>query len=263
MSLQAASRPRAPIHRALVRFPLDRRSGLIGLAIAVAVVASMLAWSNAIWKFEASGVASLLRFSDTPFTVEPAPNPETGLFGGTIDGGATFVVGDRPSPIPQGAALAGIAMFAALSAVAIRWRRVPVPAKVLWILFAALGVATLWYTGFVSGTPPRPANSLTIGFQRGGLLAVMIACLLFTFEVFPVPGPLRIKTAWLAGLVAFIVVWSIVRMALVLSTVHHVGSWTFLYVQYLAGPMVDFLSVVSFYSLATHGLARRLQEQRP
>lgn len=260
-ALATAAPPRSQQHRAFIRFPFDRRGAVAGAIVALLVGASIFMFAGAVWKAESRGVAALLRMSDTPYALKPAPNPAPGVIGGTIAGGDTFSVAAATGRIPAAAAAAGIVVFAALTVVAIRWRRLAPPAKVLWLLFAAIGVATLAYTGFVSGTPPRPVNSLTIGFQRGGLLTVVLATLLFAFEVFPVPGSLRRKVAWLGALCLFSLAWSVVRMALVLATVHHVGSWTFLYLQYLAGPAVDFLSVVAFYSLVTHGLSRRLQER--
>ncbi|GAC1415156.1 MAG: hypothetical protein NVSMB57_10660 [Actinomycetota bacterium] len=248
------------LHRALARFPIDRRGAAWGLVVSILIVGLSFTFTHAIWNTEATGLKAMLRMSQTPFTITPPPNPAPGLLGGTIKGGPTFVVEGSRARTPLAAGIGGIAVFGALSVIAIRWRKIPVPAKVLWLLFAVLGVATLWYTAFVSGNPPQPINSLTISFQRGGLLGVMVAVVLFAVEVFPVPGRLRSKLGWLLVLVGFSAVWSVVRMAFVLATVHHVGSWTFLYLQYLAGPMVDFLSVVAVYSLATHGLARRLEE---
>ncbi|HVL88754.1 MAG TPA: hypothetical protein VM841_00820 [Actinomycetota bacterium] len=258
MNISAGLRPvRQPSHRALHRFPFDKRATVAGLAVATALVAASLLFANALWIFEADALGALLRMSDTPFSVAGEP---ARLLGGAVAGGARFTVPGTGSPIPAGAALGGIAAFVAASIVAIRWRRVPVPAKVLWLLFAAIGSATLWYTGFVSGSPPQPVRSLSIGFQRGGLLTVVVAALLFAFEIFPVPGRLRTKAGWLLGLCLFAVAWSVVRMAVVLATAHHIGPWTFLYLHYLAGPVVDFLTIVAFYSFATYGLSKRLEE---
>lgn len=251
----------APIHRALLRFPIDRRGAFAGIVVGLVIITSIIAFSQQIWRAEEKGLSALLRLSDTPHKIAPRPNLSPGIFGGTVDGGATFTVPSTPSPISPAGAGAGAAVFVILSIVAVRWERIPVPAKVLWLLFAALGVSTLWYTGFVSGTPPQPVNELTIGFQRGGLLAIMVATVLFAFEVFPVPGSVRLKVSWLGVLIVFSFAWSVVRMAFTLATVHHVGSWTFVYLQYIAGPVVDFLSVVAAYSLVTHGLARRIQER--
>ncbi|MHB8511288.1 MAG: hypothetical protein ACYDCC_03820 [Actinomycetota bacterium] len=231
---------------------------IAGLGISLLIVVGSLSFSHVIWNVEASSLKMLLRVSHTPFRITPPPNPAPGLLGGTIRGGARFVVSADVSKTPAPAAVAGMIAFIVLTIAAIRWKRIPVPAKVLFVLFATLGVASLWYTAFVSGTPPQPVNSLTIGFQKGGLLAVMVAVVLFAFEVFPVPGRLRYKLGWLGALIAFSFVWSVVRMAFVLATAHHIGSWTFLYLQYVAGPIVDFLSVVAMYSLVTHGLAKRL-----
>lgn len=258
MNVSAGLRPtRKPMHRALHRFPFDRRATVAGLIVAGILIGASLAFANALWGFEADALAALLRLSDTPFTVT---GEAAGALGGAVAGGAQFTVPGVASPIPESAALAGIGAFVVASIVAVRWRRVPVPAKVLWLLFAAIGSATLWYTGFVSGIPPHPVRTLSIGFQRGGLLTMVVAALLFAFEVFPVPGRFRTKAGWLLGLCAFAIAWSIVRMAVVLATAYHIGPWTFLYLHYLAGPVVDFLTIVAFYSFATYGLSKRLEE---
>lgn len=258
MNVTAGLRPtREPTHRALHRFPFDRRATVMGLVVAAVVVAASLAFSNTVWRFESAGLQTLLRMSGTPHIVT---GESSALVGGAVAGGPRFTVPGAAAPIPEGAALAGIGAFALASVFAIRSRRVPVPAKVLWLLFAAIGCATLWYTGFVSGLPPHPVRTLSISFQRGGLLTMVVAALLFAFEVFPVPGRFRTKAGWLMGLCLFAVAWSMVRMAVVLATAHHVGPWTFLYLHYLAGPVVDFLTIVAFYSFATYGLSKRLEE---
>lgn len=248
---------RESTHRAMLRFPFDRRSTVAGLIVAAILIAAGLTFANSLWRAESAGLSALLRMSGTPHQII---DPSGGALGGAVRGGARFTVPGDSLPIPERAAIAGIAAFALASIVAIRWRRVPVPAKVLWLLFAAIGVATLWYTGFVSGAPPHPVRTMTIGFQRGGLLTVVVASLLFAFEVFPVPGRFRTKAGWLIGLCLFSIAWSVVRMAVVLATTHHVGAWTFLYLHYLAGPVVDFLTIVAFYSFATYGLAKQRAE---
>ncbi|HEX9695789.1 MAG TPA: hypothetical protein VGB64_05690 [Actinomycetota bacterium] len=258
MNVAAALRPsREPSHRALQRFPFDKRATMAGLVVAGIVMAAALSFANALWRVEADALGALLRMSGTPHSVTDAPRD---AFGGAVAGGARFTVPETGSPIPRPAALAGIGAFVLASAVAIRSRRVPVPAKVLWLLFAAIGASTLWHTGFVSGVPPHPVRTMSIGFQRGGLLTVVVAALLFAFEVFPVPGRFRTKAGWLLGLCVFAVAWSVVRMAVVLATAYHIGPWTFLYLHYLAGPVVDFLTIVTFYSFATYGLSKRLEE---
>lgn len=258
MNVSAGLRPvREPLHRALHRFPFDRRATIAGLIVAAMLIAGALVFANALWGFEADALAALLRFSDTPFTVT---NEVTAVLGGAVDGGAQFTVPGVAAPIAESAALAGIGAFVVASIVAVRWGRVPVPATVLWLLFAAIGSATLWYTGFVSPVPPNPVRTLSIGFQRGGLLTVVVAALLFAFEVFPVPGRFRTKAGWLMTLCVFAIAWSIVRMAVVLATAYHIGPWTFLYLHYLAGPVVDFLTIVAFYSFATYALSKRLEE---
>lgn len=239
-------------HRAIHRFPIDRRAAAAGLLLAGLIVAAAFAGTHRVYDAEAGALGALLRLGDTPYVQTPA------AASGPLHGGAVFTVPAEPSPVPPAAAGAGIAAFAVATAATLRSRRVPVPVKVIWLLFAAVGTATLVWTGFVSGTPPRPPNTLGLGFQRSGLLAVVVGSVLFAFEVFPLPGPLRVKAGWLAVLACCALGWSVVRMAFVLATVHHVGSWTFLYLQYVAGPVVDFLWIVAVYSLATHSLARRL-----
>lgn len=250
-----ARRPREATHRAMLRFPFDRRATVAGLVVAGLLVAAGLTFANTLWRAEAGALGALLRMSGTPHEVV---SPPAGPIGGAVAGGARFTVPGDASPIPPAAALAGIGAFVLASVVAVRWRRVAVPAKVIWLLFAAVGAATLWYTGFVSGTPPHPVRTLSIGFQRGGLMTIVAASVLFAFEVFPVPGRFRTKAGWLVALCVFAIAWSVVRMAIVLATAHHIGPWTFLYLHYLAGPVVDFLTIVAFYSFATYGLAKRL-----
>ncbi|MGH2830224.1 MAG: hypothetical protein ACRDJM_07050 [Actinomycetota bacterium] len=237
--------PSAPVHRALYRFPRDRRGLRSGLIVGALLAVAAFALAGPLWAAQRSAVAALLRFSDTPHRI--------------VDG-STFVVSSSAMRTPPAAGIAGIAAFVALSVVAARWRRIPVPAKVLWLLFAAVGLSTLVYTTFVSGAPPHAVDRLTIGFHRSGLLAVVIGTFLFAFEIFPVPGRFRVKCRWLGGLVGFVLALAVVRMAVALATVHHLGSWTFLYVHYLAGPMSDFLAVVAFYSLATYSLAKQMRE---
>jgi hypothetical protein len=245
----------SPVHRAMLRLPVDRRGLAVGLAIAFLVMAAALTFARPFWRLEAAGIDGLLRFAGTQHQIQPAP-PASHL-GGLRSGGPRIGVPVDRTEIPRGvAAIVTVALAAATIGV-LRWKKVPLPFRVLWLAAAIIGVVSVLYSAASATGPPHPVDRLVVDFQSSGLLIMVVASLLFAFEVFPIPGPVLVKAGWLIGLFAFAALWSVVRMSVSLASAARFGSWPFLFLHYIGGIYVDFLYVVAFYSFATQALAKK------
>lgn len=91
--------------------------------------------------------------------------------------------------------------------------------------------------------------SAVMTWQRSGLLSIMIFGLLFVFLTFPLKGVLWRKVIWLlfGGFVGL--AWNFVRWSLLLLAAYHVGASAFNILDFLTGPVLDFLWIVPVWSI--------------
>jgi hypothetical protein len=239
----------------MLRLPVDRRGLIFGLTFAVLVAAAAMTFAGTFWRFEGTGIDRILTFAGTQHQIQPAP--PASHFGGLRSGGPRIGVPVDRTEVPRGVAALTTAAVVAATVGILRWKRVPLPFRVLWLAAAIIGVVSVLYSAASSVGPPHPVDRLVVDFQSSGLLIMVVASLLFAFEVFPIPGPLAVKAGWLVALFAFATLWSVVRMSVALATAARFGSWPFLFLHYIGGIYVDFLYVVAFYSFATQALAKR------
>lgn len=97
---------------------------------------------------------------------------------------------------------------------------------------------------------PNEAKFLAVmTWQRSGLLSIMILGLLFVFLAFPLKGALWCKVVWLlfGGLVGL--AWNFIRWSLLLLATYHFGASAFNILDFLAGPVMDFLWIVPVWSI--------------
>lgn len=101
----------------------------------------------------------------------------------------------------------------------------------------------------VLSLPNKGEFSAVMTWQRSGLLSIMIFGLLFVSLTFPLRGALWCKVIWLllGGFVGL--AWNFVRWCLLLLIVYHVGVSAFNILDFLTGPVLDFLWIVPVWSI--------------
>ncbi len=97
---------------------------------------------------------------------------------------------------------------------------------------------------------PNEAKFLTVmTWQRSGLLSIMIFGLLFVFLAFPLEGALWCKVTWLLFGWFVGLAWNFVRWSLLLLATYHFGASAFDILDFLTGPVLDFLWIVPVWSI--------------
>jgi exosortase/archaeosortase family protein len=97
--------------------------------------------------------------------------------------------------------------------------------------------------------PNETEFSAVMTWQRSGLLSIMLFSLLFVFLTFPLRGALWCKVIWLmfGNLVGL--AWNFIRRSLLLLAAYHIGASTFNILDFLTGPVLDFLWIVPVWSI--------------
>ncbi|MFQ6087005.1 MAG: hypothetical protein ACE5OV_03185 [Candidatus Bathyarchaeia archaeon] len=108
---------------------------------------------------------------------------------------------------------------------------------------------TLEGPAIVLSLPNETKFSAVMTWQRSGLLSIMIFGLLFVFLAFPLKGTLWCKVTWLlfGGFVGL--AWNFIRWTLLLLAIYHLGASAFNILDFLTGPILDFLWIVPVWSI--------------
>jgi exosortase/archaeosortase family protein len=101
----------------------------------------------------------------------------------------------------------------------------------------------------VLSLPSGTEFSAVMTWQRSGFLSIIIFGLLFVFLTFPLRGALWCKVIWLLFGSFVGLAWNLIRWALLLLAVYHMGTSTFKILDFLTGPILDFLWVVPVWSI--------------
>ena len=96
-------------------------------------------------------------------------------------------------------------------------------------------------------------------FEYSGLVTVAIFGFIFTFTIGLLKAPLLNKIGWFLISIGIGLLWNINRLALVIIIAYNFGLPTFSFTHYLLGPFIDFLWVVSMWSL---GMSWMRKEER-
>lgn len=247
------------LHRSMWKMEANLKHLSIGLAITVVLGVMLVLFAKQFWRFETYFVKALLLFAGVPaklFTSGAPVDPSRSFPVFYHPGGLTFQI---PMHYTEVSPLVTIIVSVILILVGIllyRGNRLPLPLKVVYFTLSCLVIITLSYVSFVSPVPPHMLNRLTVDWQFSGIIILILAASIFTWSVFPVKGALGLKLGWLAAVLAFSVVWNIVRLSVVLATLYHLGSLPFILLHYLVGIYIDFIYIVAFYSLAMGSLGR-------
>jgi hypothetical protein len=135
---------------------------------------------------------------------------------------------------------------------------------VRWLLAlvpVGLGV-TILYFRFVSPTLPYTAEDFCASWYRGEAYLWLLLPWILGIGLFTLNVPFSLKLPWLALVMIYAVVWSVVRLATALATFHYFGAvWMPLF-YFLFGFLADFLYIVAAYSLAMDRAAAHLARQK-
>jgi hypothetical protein len=231
----------------------------VGIALAVALGVLLVLFARPYWRFETNLVKYLLIFAGVPaklFVMGQPIDPTHSFPVFYSPGGWTFLIPMHYTEVSPLVTLLISIILIGIGILFYKSSRFPLPFKVVYFTLSCLIIITLCYVSFVSAVPPHMVNRLTVDWQFSGIIILILAAGIFSWSIFPVRGKLSVKIGWLAALLAFSVLWNIVRLAVVLATLYHLGSLPFILLHYLVGIYIDFIYIVTFYSLAMGSLAK-------
>jgi len=241
------------------RMGVSKTHFLVGIIISI-VVTVLIAMDalNYFW-FLANIISGLLSFAGVEFNLFLLGTPISLLEGIPLyyrPAGPTFEIPVHfVTPDPATTVIV-ILVIVLVSFFVYKTKRIVLPVKAMWIIFSALLVTTLVYLVFVSPIPPHRLSWVTVDWSCSGVVILALITFVFTPFLFTVKGPLWIKILWLTLILAFSVVWNIARLSLTIASLYYFGDLVFLLLHYLAGVFVDFIYIVTFYSLALGHLAK-------
>lgn len=231
---------------------------LIGVALSSVATVLVAMDGNYFW-FLASIISPLLSFAGVQFNLFMLQTPVSLIEGIPLyytPAGPTFEIPVNFVAPDAATSMLIICVIAIVSFLVYQTRRIVLPIKAMWLLFSGLLIATLLYLVFVSPIPPHRLSWVTVDWSCSGVIILLLITFIFTPFLFAVNGPLWIKLLFLASTLAFSVVWNIMRLSLTIASLYYFGDLVFLLLHYLAGVFVDFIYIVTFYSLALGQLTK-------
>lgn len=123
------------------------------------------------------------------------------------------------------------------------------------VQFLSLGQFSLMKTSTPEGPvlilnlPSGTRFSVAMTWQRSGLLSIIVFSLLFVFLTFPLRGALWCKILWLFFGCFVGLAWNFIRWSFMVLATYHLGVSAFNLIDFLTGPVLDFLWVVPVWSV--------------
>ena len=220
---------------------------LIGLTLALFFTAVVTFQGFKFWIWQAKMVSELLFFAGVPHR----------LFIWTpMTRGPTFEMTVTPQPIPLVAVIGSLLFFFSLIFILRRSSRIPSPVKTIAFVLSLTTTLTLLWQTLISPVPLYTLHWVTIDWSCSGVIGLCLIVLIYIPFLFALRGPLWVKVFWLLVTMAFSVIWNLLRMALVTATLYYFGLSVFLLFHYFAGAFIDFVYIITFYSLALYHLSK-------
>jgi len=220
---------------------------LIGLAVALVFIAVVTFQGLNFWIWQAKMVSGLLFFAGVPHN----------LFISTpMTRGPTFEMLVTPQSIPLTAAVGSLLFFFSLTPILKRFSRIPSPVKALALIVSLTTTFTLLWQTMIAPVPLYTLHWVTIDWSCSGVIGLCLITLIYATFLFPIRGPLWAKVFWLLLTMVFSLIWNLLRMALVTATLYYFGLSVFLLFHYFAGAFIDFVYIITFYSLALYHLSK-------
>ena len=231
---------------------------LVGVTVSL-VVTLLVAMDGRYFWFLANIISVLISFAGVEFNLFMLGTPIRLIEGIPLyyrPAGPTFAIPVNFVAPDATTCLLIIFAIVFVSFLVYQTNRIVLPIKAIWLIFSGLLVATLLYLVFVSPIPPHRLSWVTVDWSCSGVVILMLITFIFAPFLFTVKGPLWIKLLFLALTIGFSVVWNIVRISLTIASLYYFGDLAFLLLHYIAGVFVDFIYIVTFYSLALGQLAK-------
>lgn len=226
---------------------LHKTHFFIGLAISLLFTALVAFQVFGFWTWQAKMVSSLLSFAGVPHRL---------FFSESQAKGPTFEILVESQPIPTAALIIVFAVLVAIIIILKIFPKIPSPIKTMAFVISMVTTLTLLWQVFVAPIFPSPLHWVTLDWSCSGVISLCLISLIYVPLLFTIKGSLKIKFFWLFVAIGFSVVWNIIRMALVTATLYYFGSSVFLLFHYLIGAFIDFVYIITFYSLALAHLSK-------
>ena len=229
------------------RLKIQRTHCIIGLAISL-LFTSILAFQGfSFWVWQANTISGLLTFAGVPHRL---------LIWGSLSNGPTFDMTTNSQSIPFSAVIVIVGILTCFIIVLNIFRRIPSPIKTLVLVVSIVTILTLLWQTLISPFPPHTLHWVTIDWSCSGIISLGLITLIFVPFVFTIKGPLWVKVSWLFVTMGFSVIMNILRISVVTATLYYFGGSVFLLFHYLLGTFIDFVYIVTFYSLALSHLSK-------
>ena len=213
----------------------------VGLAVSLlfTLVAAFQAFS--FWNWQAYIVSCILSFAGVPHRLS--------IWGGLAKS-PTFEIPLNPQPISITAVIVVLVVLASVTLVLKIFPKMPSPVKTIAFVVSMVTALTLLWQTVIAPSSPSILHWVTLDWSCSGLISLCLITLIYVPLLFTIRGPLWIKVFWLFIAIGFSVIWNLLRMSLVTATLYYFGGSVFLLFHYLIGAFIDFVYIVTFYSLA-------------
>ncbi len=218
----------------------------VGLAISLLFTMVVAFQVFNFWVWQAELVSRFLSFAEVPHTLSTWSSAA---------GSPTFWIPVNSYPLPVITVVVLVAILASFLFILNTLRRIPSPIKTIAFVVSLVAIFTLlWQTFF----PIEQSTTflVTLDWSCSGVISLCLITLIFVPLLFTIRGPLWIKILWLFLTIGFSVLWNLLRISLVTATLYYFGGSVFLLLHYFIGAFVDFVYIVTFYSLALAHLSK-------
>jgi exosortase/archaeosortase family protein len=225
---------------------LHKTHFFVGLVVSLLFIMVFAFQVFNFWIWEAEIVSRFLSFAEVPHTLSiwssHARSP-------------TFWIPVNSYPLPLMTAVVLIAILASFLFILSILRKIPSPIKTIAFVVSMVAIfALLWQTIFQI---ERSTTFLvTLDWSCSGVISLFLITLIFVPLLFTIRGPLWIKIFWLFLTMGFSILWNLLRISFVTATLYYFGGSVFLLLHYFIGAFVDFVYIVTFYSLALAHLSK-------
>jgi hypothetical protein len=211
------------------------------LALAAILSAALVLWADRIIEVHAAIVLSVLRLSGVPVT-------------GVVPVDVFAAIADRaPAPaftVHGGSVRTLVALGITIVALVTVHRRVQLART-----FAAFVLVVVGITVARLLVPPPftlPPEALTQMWVRTELLVWLVLPWVTCFLFLAMQPSALAGIGWILAVQGFGIVWSAIRLAFSLATLHHTGVLLVPALWFVLGLLSDVLYVIAFYSWSVH-----------
>ena len=226
---------------------LQKTHFFIGLAISLLFTAFVALQVFDFWVWQANTVSNILSFAGVPHRL---------YFPESQAKGPTFEILVDSHPIPTITLTIVLAALVSIIIILKVFPKIPSPIKTIALVISTVTTLTLLWQAVVAPISPSSLHWVTLDWSCSGVISLCLISLIYAPFLFTIKGPLRIKVFWLFVAIGFSIIWNLIRMSLVTATLYYFGSSVFLLFHYLVGAFIDFVYIITFYSLALAHLSK-------